>query len=298
MNTQFFQGLRDFLPRRRLAQGWCLRLAAAACLTIFAMPSVLADPSTYRFGVVPQQAASRLVQMWAPLLHDVSAQTGVRLEFHTAPNIPEFERRLAAGEYDFAYMNPYHFVVFNRAPGYRALAHERDKRIQGIVVIHHESSLNDLSQLQGLKVCFPSPAAFAASLLPRAEMERRGITIEAVFVGSHDSSYRNVAKQLCAAGGGIQRTLRAVAPEVREQVKILWGSPLYTPHAIAVHPRVDATLAQRIQVALVDLAQHAPETLETAALGALVAADDAAWDDVRMLNEDRLQRLANMPVVP
>jgi hypothetical protein len=180
MNTQFFQGLRDFLPRRRLAQGWCLRLAAAACLTIFAMPSVLADPSTYRFGVVPQQAASRLVQMWAPLLHDVSAQTGVRLEFHTAPNIPEFERRLAAGEYDFAYMNPYHFVVFNRAPGYRALAHERDKRIQGIVVIHHESSLNDLSQLQGLKVCFPSPAAFAASLLPRAEMERRGIAIEAV----------------------------------------------------------------------------------------------------------------------
>lgn len=291
MNTQFFYWQRWILGPQSLR-------AMVLWLTVFSWTSALAEPPTYRFGVVPQQAASRLVQMWAPLLQEVSVQAGVRLEFHTAPNIPEFERRLAAGEYDFAYMNPYHFVVFNRAPGYRALAHERDKRIQGILVVHQESSLNDLRQLQGLMVCFPSPAAFAASLLSRAELERRGIEIEAVFVGSHDSSYRNVAKQLCAAGGGIQRTLRTVAPDVREQVKILWGSPLYTPHAFAVHPRVDAAVVKRVQAALVNLTQQAPDTLATAALGALTVAEDAAWDDVRGLNEDRLQRLANMPVAP
>ena len=291
MNTRFF-------TRQRLAHGWCSHLAVAACLAILSLAPAFADSPTYRFGIVPQQAASRSVQMWAPLLHNLSAQAGVRLEFHTAPSIPEFEHRLAAGEYGFAYMNPYHFVVFNRAPGYRALAHERDKRIQGVLVVHHASDLTDLGQLQQQKVCFPSPAAFAASLLSRAELERRGIAIEAVIVGSHDSSYRNVAKQLCVAGGGIQRTLRALEPEVRERVKILWSSPRYTPHAFAVHPRVDAALAQRVQTALVNLAQHAPGTLETAALGALVTAEDSAWDDVRALNEDRLQRLANMPVGP
>ncbi len=39
---------------------------------------------TFTFGIVPQQAASKLA----------------RLQFKTAPNIPEFEHCLANGEYD------------------------------------------------------------------------------------------------------------------------------------------------------------------------------------------------------
>lgn len=282
------------IPLVPLLRRWVL---GSLIMCVFSGP-VLAETQRYSFGIVPQQSATRSLQMWGPLLQRVSEQAGVALEFHTAPNIPEFERRLAAGVYDFAYMNPYHFVVFNRSPGYHALAHERDKRIQGVLVVHRSSELTDLQQLDGHSLCFPSPAAFAASLLPRAELERRGIHIESVFVGSHDSSYRNVAKQLCIAGGGIQRTLGALAPEVREDIKVLWGSALYTPHAFAVHPRVDMAAARRVQAGLVGLDQSAPDALQAAALGALVVADDSAWDDVRALNEDRLQRLANIPTMP
>ena len=57
------------------------------------------------------------------------------IRFTTAPDIPEFERRLLAGRYDLAYMNPYHYTVFSLKPGYIVVAKEKDKLIQGIVVV-------------------------------------------------------------------------------------------------------------------------------------------------------------------
>ena len=74
---------------------------------------------TFSFGVVPQQAASELAETWSPVLTWLSKQAGMQLRFSTAPDIPNFEQRLAKEEYDFAYMNPYHFVVFNEAPAIR-----------------------------------------------------------------------------------------------------------------------------------------------------------------------------------
>ncbi|CRI63664.1 hypothetical protein THIOKS11410013 [Thiocapsa sp. KS1] len=56
--------------------------------------------ATLTFGVVPQQAASKLARLWSPILDDLGARTGVRIGFRTAPDTPTFERRLAAGDYD------------------------------------------------------------------------------------------------------------------------------------------------------------------------------------------------------
>ncbi len=261
----------------------------------FLSPALQAD-ERYSFGVVPQQSASRLAEMWIPLLQDLSAASGVQLEFATAPNIQEFERRLLAGEYDFAYMNPYHFVVFSEQPGYRALAHQADKKIQGILVVHRDSRMSELSELRGSRLCFPSPGAFAASLLTRAALEQAGIDFQANFVGSHDSVYRNVQTNLCLAGGGIQRTFKVMDSDVRDHLRVFWKSQRYTPHAFAVHPRISQALASRIQQELVAVQERNPGILQSAALGPLRAAMDSDWEDVRALDPQRLKRLARIPI--
>ena len=66
---------------------------------------------TLTFGVVPQQSAGKLARNWGPILKHVEKETGIVLRFATAPSIPEFERRMAQGEYDVSYMNPYHYTV-------------------------------------------------------------------------------------------------------------------------------------------------------------------------------------------
>lgn len=248
---------------------------------------------TLSFGVVPQQAASTLAQLWTPVLTQLENATGYRFVFRTAPNIPEFEQRLARGKYDVAYMNPYHFTVFNRGPGYRALARVRDKQIQGIVVTRKDSGLDGIRSLDGQVLAFPAPAAFAASVLPRARFKNDGIKVTARYVSSHDSVYKAVAQGLYPAGGGIMRTFNNVDPAVREQLRILWKTPTYTPHAFASHPRLDPEVAQRIQAALVALDQNEDgrSALSGLNMRGLTAAANEDWDDVRALGLELLDAL-------
>ena len=70
---------------------------------------------------MPQQSATKLARTWVPLLRLIQERSGMALRFATAPDIPTFEQRLAAGEYDLAYMNPYHYTVFHESPGFFAL---------------------------------------------------------------------------------------------------------------------------------------------------------------------------------
>ncbi len=48
-------------------------------------------------------------------------------------------------------------------------------------------------------------------------------------------------------------------------------------------------------LALLALADAAPELLREAALGPLTLAKDGDWDDIRALDVDRLRRLSQMP---
>ena len=149
-------------------------------------PTLQASERIYSFSVVPQQSATKLARIWVPLLQELQAKTGVSLRFVTAPDIPTFESRLANGEYDFAYMNPYHYTVFNQNPGYRALAKQAGKRIRGILVVRKNAAIQSVQDLNGQVIAFPAPAAFAATLLVRAYLNSQGIEQTPKFVSSHD----------------------------------------------------------------------------------------------------------------
>jgi phosphonate transport system substrate-binding protein len=151
---------------------------------------------------------SKLASLWGPIFEHIQQKTGITVRFATAPNIPIFEKRLEAGEYDFAYMNPYHYVVFSKAPGYRALNKARDKKIKGIIVVRKDSKLNNLKDLNNNALAFPAPAAFAASILTRSAISAVGAEFTPKYVNSHDSVYCAVAKGIYPAGGGVLRTFK------------------------------------------------------------------------------------------
>jgi phosphonate transport system substrate-binding protein len=95
----------------------------------------------------------------------------------------------------------------------------------------------------------------------------------------------NVARGLFDAGGGIVRTFKSVSPEIRDQLDILWETPGYTPHAFAMHPRVDAKMRAAVTQALIEIDS---DEAGRALLGSLniknlEAASNQDWDDVRGL---------------
>lgn len=261
------------------------RVIAALTLCVATGLPVVSSAEVLTFGIVPQQSASKLARLWSPVFSYLSDQSDITVRFATAKDIPTFEARLAEGKYDFAYMNPYHYTVFSQAPGYRAIARQKDKKIKGIVVVRKDSPLASLSELEGAELAFPSPAAFAASVLPRARLQRDNIHYQPNYVSSHDSVYLGVSKGVFPAGGGVMRTFNNTDPAVRENLKILWTTKTYTPHAIAAHPRVAADKVARLQQALLDMNEdeRGKELLKTINFRGMQSASNEDWDDVRGL---------------
>ncbi|MPS30921.1 MULTISPECIES: phosphate/phosphite/phosphonate ABC transporter substrate-binding protein [unclassified Salinivibrio] len=245
------------------------------------------------FGIVPQQSAITLANNWGPILEYVSQQSGYNLVFRTAKDIPEFEGRVLTGEYDVAYMNPYHYTVFHQKPGYQAFAKQKDKRIHGILVVKKDTSITSLEELDGKRLAFPSPAAFAASVVPRAALKNQGINITPQYVSSHDSVYLNVARDFFIAGGGIERTFNNTDPEVSKQLRVLWKTPGYTPHAFAFHPDLDPQVADAIKAAFLSLnnSEKGQTLLGNISFKGIEPAQNEDWDDVRALNITLLQHL-------
>lgn len=284
----------DFRMRRNFLS-WLGSSALGATLGGGLLASAQAQKPvrTLTFGIVPQQSASELARVWIPVLGALSERAGLSLRFATAPDIPAFEKRLAAGAYDVAYMNPYHYSVFAQKPGYVAFAKEKGRRLRGLVVVRKDSMIKDMKELAGQQIAFPAPAAFAATVLVRAEFERMGVPITPVFVKSHESVYLNVAQRQIEAGGGIVRTLQTMDAPVRDELRVLWQTKDYTPHAFAAHPRVPAADLQALRAAMLaaDSDPKMRSALEGIGFKGFDAAQDTEWNDVRALGISTLAAL-------
>jgi phosphonate transport system substrate-binding protein len=257
--------------------------------TVLIFSLLLSTPALsreYTFGIVPQQSAAKIARLWGPIIRQISNDTGLNLKLVTAKDIPTFEKRLAQGEYDFAYMNPYHFTVYNKAPGYKALAKQKDKSIRGIIVVRKDSTAETLADLEYSTLAFPSPAAFAASILTRAGLDSANVPFSPRYVSSHDSVYLAVARGLVPAGGGVVRTFKNTDPAIRDQLRIFWKTPKYTPHAFASHPNVPDADHLKLQQALatLDKTEAGVALLKAINFNGIEIASNENWNDVRALN--------------
>lgn len=260
-------------------------LAAALCLALALSADPVQADHHLVFGVVPQQSAKEIHRRWQPLADYLAKWLGRPVELRTTTDIPTFEACLAAGAYDIAYMNPYHYVAFHDRAGYQAVGRRAGPPLRGILVVAKDSPIESREDLEGTRLAFPSRAAFGASVIQRAELRSLGISFEPVFVNSHSSVYLTVGQGYFAAGGGVKRTFDAAPEEVRARLRVLYTTEGYTPHAFAILPSL-ADRAPEIAAALETAESEAPAALNLLQTGPLVAASDPEWNDVRDLGID------------
>lgn len=271
----------------KLGVGWLVPVILGLWLPLSEHAVAEVDESAVlTFGVVPQQASEKLARDWVPLMKLLSDTVGQPIRFATAPDIPEFERRLSLGAYDVAYMNPYHFITIGEGAGYQALVRQKNHKLRGIIVVSRDLRFESVDELAGESIAFPAPMAFAATLVTRSHLNTHAPGYRPTYVNSHDSVYRGVADGLFAAGGGIVRTLREVAPDIQEKLEVLWLSPGYTSHAIATHPRVSEELRGRLANAFLMLSDDelGQKLLQALGMRGFQSASNSDWDDVRQLD--------------
>jgi len=216
--------------------------------------SVYSQEKVYSIGVVPQFETRRLHSIWNPILEYLIKETGLKFQLIGAPTISDFEIAFMKGEYDFAYMNPYHFIMANDLQGYLPLVRDVGKKLQGVLVVKKDSGINNVSELDGKVIAFPSPNALGASLQMRQELhDDFSITIQPSYVNSHDSVYLNVLLGEAIAGGGVKKTLNKQALKYQDSLKIIHKTRPVASHPIVVNPQLAKSVRDKVLKALLNM---------------------------------------------
>ncbi|MCK0121804.1 phosphate/phosphite/phosphonate ABC transporter substrate-binding protein [Loktanella sp. F6476L] len=230
-------------------------LGLAAFLGTFAVSNATAQ-ETYTFGVVPQFEALRLNMIWAPILEELSAETGHNFEMVGSPNIPEFEMGFTSGDFDFAYVNPFHSIMAMDSQGYTPLVNDAGRRLFGILTVPVDSPIQSVEDLNGKAIAFPAPNALGASLLMRSELDIvYGIDFDARFVATHTSAYLNAILHETDAASGVMGTFNRQEDEIKEKLRILHRTQEVAPHPVVVHPRVPLDVQEAVRAAFLKLGE-------------------------------------------
>ena len=240
----------------------------------------------YTFGIGPVQSATELAKRWTPFLEYVSQKSGVPLQFKTTNSLTAFQEQFTEGVFDFGLLNPYHYIVSNKARGYTAFAREKNAELFALLIVQKDSPIQGVSQLEGKTLAFPSATAFIGTWVQVDMLNNKNISVTRQYVNSMDSSYRSVAKGLFPAGGGESRTWGTLDPEVKSQLRILWTSDPFPPFAFMSHPRVpksDVSKVVRVMEQM-DTDPQSIELLKGINLKGIEKSSDAAYNGMRKMN--------------
>ncbi len=230
-----------------------MRSILVAMLTCVMSASALAQ-QTITVGVVPQFQVKKLHSIWRPILQTLEQETGYKFELRGSPDIPTYEKEFMAGQFDLAYMNPYHYLIAEDI--YTPLVRDVGRKLFGIVVVAKDSPYQSLADLDGKRIALPAPNALGASLMPRAAMTNDyNIHYSTQYVKTHSSVYLNVALGKAEAGGGVQKTLGRQPDNIRNRLRVLYATEKVSPHPIVVNKKLSPEVIQRIKQALLAMAE-------------------------------------------
>lgn len=242
-------------------------------------------------GIVPQLPPAEVFSRWRPVLQRLGERSGVCFELVVPVSIPRFEQDLQQGRYDYAFMNPYHQVMVQDR--YQPLVRDGETLLRGILLVRRDSPIQALRQLNGGTIAFPSPNAFAASLLIRAHLRQQGVAFTPVYLKTHSNVYRAIAIAQVEAGGGVNNTLSREPVELRDRLRILYTTPGYPAHPFSALRGLDQAEVQRVSQAWLALGADpaAERSLHQIQIPRPVLSHFAA--DYRPLQDLRLESLVS-----
>lgn len=244
----------------------CLRihLVSTLLLCLAAGPLSAAAPEHYRLGVLPLQSPTKLAGMFTPLVSMVEHDLGHPVQFVTAPSFSRFMDRVATRQYEIIYLNPLLYAKA-REYGYRAVAKVAGEPFTGILVarrgtrwkLDHPGLLPD-----GLRIGFPDPEAYAATVMTRQYLRGLGIDVDARFqveyFGSQDSALLALHAGLVDLVGTWRPSYRSMPAEVRAELKVVAETPPQPQMPVAVRDDLPDAEVRRL-VALLTHLNDSPE---------------------------------------
>lgn len=245
---------------------FCLLMVLSGCQNgaekdtytpLYATTSPLSAHTVYIFGVHPLHNPKRLFEVYQPMIDYLNAHlNGAELRLEASRDYPSFDKKLAAGYFDFALPNPYQTITA-ADNGYKIFAKAGDdQNFRGIILVRKDAQINTLDDLRGKTVSYPVPTALAATIMPQWYLHEHGIDVKKdiknSYVGSQESSIMNVylGKSDAAATWPLPwEAFIKERPEVAKEVMVKWETPALPNNGLVARRDVpDAIVTQVTQI--------------------------------------------------
>lgn len=223
---------------------------AAATLVAGALSacSTGAKEDTITFAAVPAESSQSLAGTFGNVAEVIERATGKKVEFQSASDYAAVIEGQRAGQIDIASYGPFSYVIAAdggidlepvaapvndpaATPAYTSLAY-----------VKKGSTLTDLADARGTKVCFVDAASTSGYLFPSQGLLGEGIDpktdVEPIMAGGHDASLLAVESGQCDIGfahDAMLTTLEKSGQIGSGDLVPVWESPKITEDPIALN---------------------------------------------------------------
>jgi phosphonate transport system substrate-binding protein len=211
------------------------------------------------FGVLNQQSPIQTAERWNPILRYLTKKTGIPLQLKIGATVEKTDAMMGREEFDLVFTNHNFQTEFDGK--YKVLVRWAGNPIHGALVVHEDSAVKSLSDLQGKIVGFPSPEAFVAYAVPMVALKDAKVSVFEKFAGSQDGALAQLKARQVEAAAINTRFLGQYAKQESLRYRIIYQSEPFHELPIVVHPRVAAEKVAALKQALLELA-HDPLAAE------------------------------------
>jgi phosphonate transport system substrate-binding protein len=247
--------------------------------------------ASYRLAPHPLYNPQKLGTAIQPLVDYLNQRVPeVHLELESSRDYQAFEQKFRERGPQILMPNPWQTIEAIKA-GYHVIAMWGDAEdFKGIIIVRVDSRISLPADLKGKIVCYPSPTALAAAMMPQYFLHQHGIDvqhdIQNVYVGSQESSIMNVLLKKADAGATWPppwRLFQKEHPSEAAHLRVAWETPFLINNSVMVRDDVPKTVRVEIQKALLDLetAPDGKDILKAMETARFHSASDASYDVVK-----------------
>jgi phosphonate transport system substrate-binding protein len=179
-----------------------------------------ADKKSFKFGISPLKDPQVVRDEWKPLKKLLEKDCGCLINFEVAKSREEFELKLSKTQYDIAFVNPFQQNIAYEN-GFISLAKEKNRSLQGIIIVREDSKIKKIQDLENQKLAFSKYHPFESSAMVKKKLEAEKVNYEEIQSINLDFVVQNVIMGIAAGGAINMATFSNQDSEDKKFIRIL-----------------------------------------------------------------------------
>lgn len=201
-------------------------------------------------AVEPFLSARTLVTAFQPFSSFLSDKSGQKVLTVTAPNYDQYMQRLLRGEFDIAIIGPHSAQLAVDRAGYLAVL-QGEGSLRAILIVSKSSQYHKPSDLKGQLIALPDHLTLTSMLGMEffRSTDSQVINVRYRYNDFHNTAAMMMLNGEAAAAVIADSALLPMAPDIRNNIRILAESKPVPQMVLLMHARIPAALREKLMQA-------------------------------------------------